>query len=47
MKLWVDAEFVICKECIYQEDCPHKEDHDGCYFGETLVTQEEIKNERI
>lgn len=30
----MDAKFVICKECIYWEDCPNKENHDGCYFGE-------------
>jgi hypothetical protein len=29
-----DAEFVICKECIYWEDCPNKENYDGCYLGE-------------
>jgi hypothetical protein len=35
----MDAEFVICKECIYWEDCPNKENHDGCYFGEKVEKQ--------
>ena len=32
----MDAEFVICKECVYWEDCPNKENYDGCYFGEKI-----------
>ena len=28
--LWTD-----CKECELFDDCEDKEDHDGCYFGET------------
>ena len=28
------AEFVICSQCLYWEDCENKENHDGCYFGE-------------
>ena len=27
-------DWVVCKECIYFEDCENKEDRDGCYFGE-------------
>ena len=28
------AEFIICSQCLYWEDCKNKEKLDGCYFGE-------------
>lgn len=36
----MNAEFVICKECIYWEDCFNKENRDGCYFGEKSAEKE-------
>lgn len=27
-------EWTLCKDCIYFDDCPNKENRDGCYFGD-------------
>ena len=26
-------EWILCKDCIYFEDCTEKESRDGCYHG--------------
>ena len=28
------AEFVMCSQCVYREECRNKESRDGCYCGE-------------
>ena len=30
------AEFVVCSQCSYWEECENKENRDGCYFGEKM-----------
>jgi hypothetical protein len=29
-----NAEFVICTDCAFFDECENKESRDGCYFGE-------------
>lgn len=35
----VSAEYILCTECIWWEDCDNKESREGCYCGERKVEE--------